>query len=229
MVDPPARPTVVECGAHVWADCPGCGAARHRVVARLGIALVRVECRACGGRHPYMPPRHTRGTSVAPAPRSLGVSFELERYAAYFTGRQLDEDRLDVVTPSVLRRRTLDYSVASLREVDRYCMQVRSDPMLAQNDRVASALLERTVLWGGAYLGEVIRRNVDQAALVIWVEGERAPRAQVPGLRLRSQAVLRGPSGGVLDPIGRLGRCILCGIEHSVSSYANVALGRSAR
>jgi len=195
----------------VLALCPGCGVARHRSLALIGQQVVRVECRACGGRHRFFRPSLLAEGSGARTPTRVPVvDFDFERYARYFTGQQAcDDGEREVLAPQLLRRGRLDYTTASVRELDRYCAHLATDrELLHRGASPTDSLLTRTVLWAGAYLGEVIRRNA--SAALHWVDHAdyitHAPQLQVLGPR---HAFLCLPHGLVIDPLAAVIRCVL--------------------
>jgi len=196
----------------VHALCPGCGVTRHRSLVLIGQQVVRVECRACGGRHRFQRTAPLADGSGAVTATGTPVGdFDFERYARYFTGQQAcDDGERDVLAPEALRRGRLDYTAASVREVDRYCALLATDREEVQRgDRPTDALLTRTVLWGGAYLGEVIRRNA--SAALHWIDHEDYATLdpQLPPVLGRRHAFLCLPHGLVIDPLASVIRCVL--------------------
>src|SRR5262249_49742247 len=79
----------------------------------------------------------------------------LEDFAACFTG-ELDSDG-EIVYPERLDRGKLDYSLPSLKVVDEYLNYLHT----RRPEQMSREWL-KTVLWGGAYVGEVIRRNAQR-------------------------------------------------------------------
>jgi len=212
--------------------CPGCGVTRHRALAMIGAHVVRVECRACGGRHRRQaPPPLAHGSGVATQLGAPVVDFDFERYARYFTGKELcDHGERDILAPELLRRLELDYAIASLCEVDRYGARISGERALPGSDARPTAQLIRTVLWSGAYLGEVIRRNT--TAGFHWVDQEdvRALDPQHPTARgprtLPRYAFLCLPFGVAIDPLAMALRCIRDVREPGLLAHARAALRR---
>ena len=73
----------------------------------------------------------------------------------------------DIALPKKLSRFALNYSIESLVHVDEYLAAVRAD--LSQLDKFQTEL-SNTMLWGGAYVGEVIRRNSQR--IYEWIDYE---------------------------------------------------------
>ncbi|MGY0487305.1 hypothetical protein [Streptomyces sp. WG-D5] len=123
----------------------------------------------------------------------------MRRHAARFVSR---------VAPS---RLPLDYSVASLRVVDRLIDGLRKGS--PERDRPDA------VLFGlGAYVGEVLARR----AGAVWVEldeGQRAFFGQRVGVRM--------PDGRVWSPLGKVVNRYEFGAEESLATFYLTLPGRS--
>jgi hypothetical protein len=92
--------------------------------------------------------------SISPegASRVENVNDKFGKFAGCFVGERSGDGQ--VVYPEQLDRDHLDYSVASLKAVDaylKYLQEHRSEHLGREWANV--------VVWGGAYVGEVIRRN----------------------------------------------------------------------
>src|SRR5215468_1275633 len=83
--------------------------------------------------------------------RMRTVDHVFEELALAFRGRVRGDG--DIAYPRELERSNLDYSLRSLRGVDAYL-----DYVHRHSHRITEDEWRSTVLWGGAYLGEVIRR-----------------------------------------------------------------------
>ncbi|MFJ6819416.1 hypothetical protein [Streptomyces niveus] len=107
-------------------------------------------------------------------------------------------------------RLPLDYSVASLRVVDRITDGLRGAG--AEQGRVA-----RELFWLGAYVGEVLVRRAGAE----WVNFDRGQR------ELFGQAVgVRMPDGRVWNPIGKVAKRFVAGPEESVQQMYFLLHGR---
>jgi len=230
--EPPSR-AAARRRPDVRAMCPGCGVTRHRALVLIGERVVRVECRACGGRHKVLPlPSRAHGSGAGTPAGLPVVDFDFERYARYFTRKQIcDHDDRDILAPELLNRHGLDLAVASLRGVDRYLTRLAGDrALLESGNQPTNSLLTRTVLWGGAYLGEVIRRNT--AAALHWIDHEdylalhpQYRKANGPRTRMLPRyAFLCVPHGAMIDPLEAVIRCVLDVGGPGVHAYARGTL-----
>jgi hypothetical protein len=60
-------------GADIEALCSKCGDVWHVVVAKVGEAVVKVQCKQCGGYHRYKSPHAVAATGAKKAPRPRAV------------------------------------------------------------------------------------------------------------------------------------------------------------
>jgi hypothetical protein len=118
----------------------------------------------------------------------------------------------------------LDYSVASLRLVDDYLLRLHRKCPSQLEGRWVNA-----ILWVGAYVGEVLRRNASMPYR--WVDFEDWIAAHPdhvdmlgPTKSLILPAVLSPGSDSFTLPVTKAGKCILNGPEDSVHFYAHVSL-----
>jgi hypothetical protein len=142
----------------------------------------------------------------------------LGEFAACFAGI-LDGDG-EIVHPKRLKRDKLDYSLDSLKVVDEYLEYLhehRPEPMGRE--------WAKAVLWGGAYVGEVIRRNAPRE--YNWVDFDEFIREYPDTTRLLGDqkelgfcALLTAGGGGFTLPINKMLRFIHDGPEDSVHFYA---------
>lgn len=140
-------------------------------------------------------------------------------FAATFTG-ELEAGETDIVFPNQLARSRLDYSVSSLQAVDDYLGYLhghRPEPM--GRDWV------NAILWGGAYVGEVIRRHAQRP--YDWVDFDVFVQHYPDTTRLLGDrkelgvcALLTPGGGGFTLPINKMIRFIHDGPEDSVRFYA---------
>jgi hypothetical protein len=141
-----------------------------------------------------------------------------EEFAACFTG-ELDGDS-EIIHPERLDRRKLDYSLQSLKVVDEYLMYMHTN--LPEE---IGREWDNAVLWGGAYVGEVIRRNAPRQ--YDWVDFDDFIREYPDTTRLLGAekqlgfCALLTPGGGAFTmPINKMLRFIFDGPADSVSFYA---------
>lgn len=139
-------------------------------------------------------------------------------FAALFTGQQTGPEEL--AHPERLERTALDGSLDSLRAVDAYLLFLHQTRPEDIEDSWATAML-----WGGAYVGEVIRRHARRN--FNWIDYDDfllAYPATVEILgavkRLGWAAVLSPGGGGFTLPINKLLRFLFDGPEDSVYLYA---------
>jgi hypothetical protein len=129
------------------------------------------------------------------------------------------EDEREVGFPDKLRREDLDGSIESLRVVDDYLSYVH-----ANAERLSDEEWSTTVLWAGAYVGEVIRYNLDDS--LNWVDYDEfipeRPELQslIPERSVATCAFLVHDSGDMSMPMNKVARYIAEGGEHSVHFFA---------
>jgi hypothetical protein len=139
-------------------------------------------------------------------------------FAASFAGT-LDGDG-EIVLPERLDRSKLDYSIPSLKVVDDYLQYLHENrPDQMGRDWV------KAVLWGGAYVGEVIRRNAPRE--YNWVDFDEFIREYPDTIQLLGEekqlgmcAVLTPGGGGFTLPVNKMLRFIHDGSGDSVYFYS---------
>jgi hypothetical protein len=146
------------------------------------------------------------------------VNEPFAEFAACFVGTQKGDG--EIAHAGHLDRSKLDYTVESLRAVDAYLTFLHQNRP-EQMDRDWG----RAVLWGGAYVGEVVRRHAPQR--YDWVDFDDFVQVypntrQILGeeKRLGWCALLTPGRGGFTLPINKLLRFIYDGPEDSVHFYA---------
>lgn len=120
-----------------------------------------------------------------------------------------------------LNQNKLDFSLESLKEVNKYLEQVRS------NKEIESSW-NRVVLRAGAYVGEVIRKN-DVKANWRWLDYESAKALEPEffeslGMSLSSAAVLYSKEKGFTFPLAKVEKFLINGSEDDVYFFATVAI-----
>jgi hypothetical protein len=138
-------------------------------------------------------------------------------FAEVFRGRLDDGAQLFEVVR--LERSALDYTLDSLHALDRYLDHLHKD-----HERMPSTAIEKTVLWGGAYLGEVIRR---QAPVEYnWIDyNDYMPQHPkllnlIPERTVGTCAFLVGPGACMTMPLNKIARYIFDGPENNTHFYA---------
>ncbi len=139
-------------------------------------------------------------------------------FAACFAGEVNDD--VSIVVPERLDRTKLDYSLGSLKSVDEYLTYLHANrPEQLGREWV------KAVLWGGAYVGEVIRRNAPRE--YNWADFDDFIREFPETTRLLGNqkelgfcALLTAGGGGFTLPINKMLRFIYDGPEDSVHFYA---------
>ena len=156
------------------------------------------------------------------------ISPIMQQFAEAFAGRVRAER--DVALEVMLNRFALDYSLASLDVVDQYLDDVHESvrPPTGWRGVFASKSIERTpeldhtILWGGAYVGEVLRRL--QSAWS-WIDYDdlvaRDPSAaKLLGPRgIGTTTVLVKADGAMTMPVNKVLRYVHEGSEHSTRHY----------
>jgi hypothetical protein len=142
----------------------------------------------------------------------------LADFAACFAGSLYGDG--EIVYADRLDRTMLDYSVQSLKVVDDYLEHLHEN----HPERMGREWV-RAVLWGGAYVGEVIRRNAPRE--YNWVDFDDFIRDYPDTTRLMGDekqlgfcALLTAGGGGFTLPINKMLRFIHDGPEDSVRFYA---------
>ncbi|HEY7313687.1 MAG TPA: hypothetical protein VH643_30335 [Gemmataceae bacterium] len=127
-------------------------------------------------------------------------------FAACFVG-SLDGDG-EIVHPEHLDRSKLDYSVESLKVVDEYLTYLHDN----HSEEMGRDWV-KAVLWGGAYVGEVIRRHAPRE--YNWVDFDEWISAYPDTARLLGDqkqlgvcALLTPGGGGFTLPINKMLRFI---------------------
>ncbi len=117
----------------------------------------------------------------------------------------------------------LDYSVESLGLVDDYLDQMRRRKLEDEG-------YMRVVLRTGAYVGEVVRRNV-QAREYHWLDYKGAVSISKMvkdfGQSLGTSAVLWDGATGLSFPVGKIMKFLENGREDSVKFFAQVTIARA--
>lgn len=124
----------------------------------------------------------------------------------------------DVAAPSQLRRSDLDFSLDSLRHVDTYLSYVRK-----HRRKMSREEMEATLWWGGAYVGEVIKKISRKKYR--WIThadyiAKHPKHAGILPLTLGTQVLLLAETGDFTLPVNKVVRFIEEGPENSVHYYA---------
>ena len=144
-------------------------------------------------------------------------------FAEAFRGKVKSPGR-EIAFPEMLDRERLDGSLESLEVVDRYLEFLHEN-----RERATNASLESSVLWAGAYVGEVMRLSVADGALR-WVDYDDYvplhPDLQrvIPTRELATCALLVSSAGTMWMPLNKIVRYLQDGREQSVRHFANVVL-----
>jgi hypothetical protein len=152
--------------------------------------------------------------------RTLDEMFN--EFARAFIG-EIISDR-DVAFPNRLPRQKLDFSLASLHQVDRYLTYVHK-----KHRKLSDADWSKTVLWGGAYVGEVIR-GLAPADYYHWIDYHeympQHPELQslIPERTAATCAFLVTRTGKMLMPLNKVARYIEEGYGNSVYFLASCYL-----
>lgn len=139
-------------------------------------------------------------------------------FAGCFVGTVRSD--VEIVFPEKLNRRKLDYSLQSLKVVDRYL-----DYLHRHHSDQWGPQWVKTALWGGAYVGEVIRRQSQRQ--YDWIDFDEFAREYPETLKLLGSekqlgfvSVLTPGEGSFTMPINKLLRFIHEGPGDSVHYYA---------
>lgn len=138
-------------------------------------------------------------------------------FAGYFVAKTHRSE--SIAFPDRLDSRKLDYSFESLKAIDRYLEYVHRN-----KDRITDREEANTVVWGGCYIGEVIKKHSERK--FHW-ENYHSYVARHPELK---QLVGDGPGSMVLlvddrdamtMPLNKVGRFIYEGPENNIHFYAS--------
>jgi len=134
----------------------------------------------------------------------------------------------EIAFPKRLPRERLDGSLASLLLVDEYLHYVHRNRKKVSNDEWYV-----TVLWCGAYVGEVIRHaregEFSWTDFNDYTKEHPALKWMIPERTVATCGLLLGPSGGMSMPLNKVARFIEDGPENSVHFFAQCDLNnRSA-
>jgi hypothetical protein len=146
------------------------------------------------------------------------VNDVFEEFADCFVG-DLERGE-DIAHPAKLNRDSLDFSVESLKNVDKYL-----DYLFKNRPQRMGKEWVNTILWGGAYVGEVIRRNAprqyDWVDFDDWIR-EYPEQVQLLGDRkdLQVCAFITPGQGAFTLPLNKVHKFIANGPEDSVRFYA---------
>jgi hypothetical protein len=129
--------------------------------------------------------------------------------------------RDEIVLSERLKRNQLDYSLESLKLVDEYLLCLYENRPNELGDAWG-----RTILWAGAYVGEVIRRNAPRQ--YDWTDFDEFVK-QYPNTKqilgdkreLGATAILAFANGGFTLPINKALKFVYSGPEESTWFYAS--------
>lgn len=99
----------------------------------------------------------TPGFAVA---GNVSLDSQIAEAGEFFSGKLRGD--IDVVIPSKLDRKKLNYSLASLDSVSSWLNVIRSEGMNTNSEGMADS-----IIWTGAYVGEVIKRCAPE--LYMWI------------------------------------------------------------
>lgn len=139
-------------------------------------------------------------------------------FARAFVGT-INSDK-EIASPERLPRDDLDGSLDSLKLVDQYLEHLHQN-----RKRIDPDAWYTTVLWAGAYVGEVIRHAAD-LGFFHWEDYNeympRHPRFQgiVPERTVSTCAFLVAPDDSMSMPLNKVARSIEEGPENSVHYFA---------
>ncbi|MDX5993696.1 hypothetical protein [Ectopseudomonas alcaliphila] len=142
---------------------------------------------------------------------------QISEAANYFSG-EISGD-IDVLLPTKLDREKLDYSLASLDAVSAWLFELRAINIDSQTEGVADS-----IIWSGAYVGEVIKRCTKEP--YSWKQYEDYMATQNESLRtvipytFGTQFILSSKTGAMTLPINKVIRFLEEGPENDLRFYA---------
>ena len=148
---------------------------------------------------------------------------QMTEVADFFTGRIVGDT--DVLAAGALPRERLDFSLESLKAVDEWLTRLHADGVDPNSQAAAE-----TIIWTGAYVGEVIRRN--STRVYCWMHYEDYMATQATAVRssipytFGTQFVLAAEGSVMTLPINKVGRWLDEGPENNLHFYV---LGQVSR
>jgi hypothetical protein len=142
-------------------------------------------------------------------------------FAASFAGRT--KDAKPICVPEKLSRSKLNLRLSSLALVDEYLAHLHGIA-----DSLVHEEIESTILYGGAYAGEVIRNETNKR--YDWIEYEdymaKHPelRSLFPDGGVATCVFLVDDTGNMIAPLVRIVRSIFEGDTNSVEFFASCAI-----
>jgi len=148
------------------------------------------------------------------------------QFARAFVGT-VTSDR-EIAMPGALDRNALDGSLESLHHVDLYLGVLH-----LEQSSLLDAELDSTILWGGAYVGEVIRHAAP--GFFSWVDyNDYMPQhpdlqPMIPERTTATCAFLVARDGSMSMPLNKIARFIWEGPENSVHFFAKCDLAKLSK
>lgn len=143
---------------------------------------------------------------------------QIAEVAEFFSGSL--RGKTDVLFPEKLDRNRLNYSLDSLDIVSAWLSVLRKHGVHADSEEAAE-----TIIWSGAYVGEVIKRCAKTP--YVWLPYEEYMKTQKPSLRnlipysFGTQFVLASTTGAMTLPINKVVRFLEEGPENDLRFYAS--------
>jgi hypothetical protein len=147
------------------------------------------------------------------------------QYAEAFVGNRRGEG--DIPHREKLNTPAFDYTINSLHEVDQYL-----NFLFSNNIDQSGIEYQNVVIWCGAYIGEVIRKNAQ--AQYHWVHYEEYMKERDPGARnlipytLGTHALLVSAEAAHMTlPVNKVARYLAEGEDNNVHYYASGDIEKS--
>ena len=154
---------------------------------------------------------------IPAVPQESELDAIFEDFANAFRGKL--KDATPIAYPEQLARDQLDYSHESLHLVDKYLTHLHK-----HRKKISDADWSSTILYGGAYVGEVIRRATN--GHFRWIDYDEYMPAHpelktiIPERSTTTCAFIVG-QGAMSMPLNKIARYIDEGVEHSVHFLAH--------
>ena len=136
------------------------------------------------------------------------------------------DDAKPICFPAALRRDALDLTLESLKHVDKYLTHVHRN-----REQITAELWHSTVLYDGAYVGEVIRHETD--GFYRWIDyDDYIPlhpdlQSLIPERDTATCAFLVADNDCMSMPLNKIARYIDEGDEHSVHFFAHCDISQA--
>ena len=147
------------------------------------------------------------------------------QFSEAFLGNMVGEG--DIAYRPIIHSATFDYSIKSLDSVDDYLRYVYENPI-----NKSTIEYQNTIVWCGAYIGEVIRRNA--SVEYHWVHYNDYIKHRDQGMKnilpytLTTHALLVSSDLFMTMPLNKVARWLDEGESNNIPYFADLAISRKS-